>query len=309
MRLLILFSLIIVSIPVIAPVHAADFSIGVSPPVVEAGEIGPGEQKIIKFSIFTVSTDPLLVYFGTDNSSMRFFDMGYTELMANFSEEATSSWLEFPNNPVEIDTASRIAGRGWKEVTALLHVPDNAEPGYHVIHVRPMPTVFQQGAAPAGAGVVAVTRVSVLFNVKGEARREGIILDTTTSGFSKGRFSLNTFFQNTGTVTLYAQATTSLYKKNGTFVNYFQSTWEYAKPGSIKIFTIPASADEQEYDTTSLVKYTTGEATKNGTITLPLVETTAKSVEQPKEGWPWYIILIIIIIVAIIAYRWLRERR
>jgi hypothetical protein len=299
-------AIIFLALPAIPISHAADFSIGVSPPVVEVGDIEPGEQKIVKFSIFTVSDEPLLVYFSVENSSMRFFDLGYRELMSNFSEEPTSSWLEFPSNPVEIDTQTRVAGRGWKDISVLLKVPENAEPGYHVVHVLPKPSVFGAGGAPAGTSVVAVTSVSILFNVKGDARREGIILDTTAGGASGRSFSLNTAFQNTGTVTLYAQAITSLYKK-GALVNEFQSVWQYVLPGSVKVFTAPASADEREYDTVSTVGYTTGRDVKNGSITIPFLETTAKAAEQPKEGWPWYIILaiIILIIAAIILYRWL----
>jgi len=287
--------------------HAAQFSVGVSPPVVEIGDVSPGEQKLVTFSIFTVSDESLLIYFKVEDGTLDFFSRGYGNFLYNFSEEPTSSWIELLKDPVEIDaTGERVADRSWTDVTVLLKVPENAEPGYHVVALRPIPTTF--GAVPGtGANVVTVTSVSILFNVEGPAKRGGTILDTTSSGHTNG-LNIKTFFQNTGTTTISARSTNRVYDKNNALIGEFYSPRAYVKPGNIAALETPTSAmEEGEYTLNSIVTFTTGDSQKNSTV---YVAEAPQEVGAAEEDNTLLIIFATIIIIALLAavYRWLRER-
>ncbi|MCX6815495.1 MAG: hypothetical protein NT120_01415 [Candidatus Aenigmarchaeota archaeon] len=290
---------------------AVEFSVGVSPPVVDVGEVDQGEQKIVKFSIFTVSDENLLVYLDVESGNMDFFAKGYKDLMANFSEEPTMRWVQFINNPVEIDTkSSKTAGRAWKDVTFILNIPRDAEPGYHVIKINPQPTVYGNLGAPVGTSIVATTSVSILFNVKGDAKRDGIILDSTAAGYANNPFTIKTFFRNTGTTTLYGRSTTKVYDINGNNVNEYYSAKMYVNPNTVATFETPVNDNlkEGDYNIVSSVAFTTGTAEKNATIHLYKQEAGAAPQQQPNNTLI-IIFAIIIIIVLIVAYRWFSERR
>ncbi len=291
--------------------NAAVFSVGVSPNTVVVNDISPGETSIVKFSIFSVSDEPLLVYLSAENGNFDFFNKGYAEHKSEFSEESASPWVEFLNNPVEINPEERKAGRGWVDINLLLHVPENAEPGYHVVQISPMPTVFGQTPGQVGTALVTIAQVSILFNVKGGARREGLILDTTADGYSKYGFHLKTFFQNTGTLTLHARAANKIYDTNDTFLGEFISGSDYVKPGNTFAYDTPVQVPfpDGAYKVESKVTFTTGEADKNSTINV-YAPITGVAVAAPQGEFPWLLVLlVVIIIIIIIAARWLLEKR
>jgi hypothetical protein len=305
-----LFYFFVTFLLLVTSAHAVDFSVGVSPPVVEVGDVNPGEQKIVKFSIFTVSDENLLVYLDTENGNMDFFNRGYSHLMSNFSEEPTMAWIQFVNNPVEIDVASsKTAGRAWKDVTLVLNVPRNAEPGYHVIKINPRPTVYGSLGTPVGTSIVATTSVSILFNVRGSAKRDGVVLDSTTNGYAGNPFSINTFFQNLGTNTIHARTFIKIYDADKNFLGEFYSPGLYVKPGLVTLFETPVDTglNEGEYSIESSVIFTTDSAEKNSTIYLY----TQQEQPKPAEDNTWIIIfaIAIIIILLALAYRWYSEKR
>ena len=288
-------------------VFAADFSVGVSPNIIDLGDVVPGEQKLMKFSIFTVSTENLLIYLAAESGSVDFFNTR-TDLLPKFSEERTASWIEFVANPIEIDTTSeRIADRSWKDINVLLNVPQGAEPGYHVAYVTPNPTVFGT-PENAVATIVSVVKIPIFFNVDGNAKRRGIILDTTAHSYTGNSFMLKTYFQNTGTLTLYALAENNIYDENGTFVGSFPSTREYVKPGETValVSSVNSHMPEGIYKVSSRARFTTGDTIKDSVITL---SGEAEPIVQEAE-FPWLIvILIIMVIIVIIVLRWLIARR
>lgn len=289
--------------------NAADFSVGVSPNIVFLGDVSPGDQKIVKFGIFSVSTDPLLVYLSSQNGDFDFFAKGYKEYMPAFSEQQTTSWIEFLSNPVEINPEERKVGRGWTDINLLLNVPKDAEPGFHVVYITPYPTVYGQVNAPVGTTIVSVVRVSIIFYVKGDAKRDGIILDTTAAGYSEHGFTAKTFFQNTGSETIQAYAKNKVYDQNGSLIGEFESSKSYVKPEETFMFETPVYAQlpEGEYSVDSKVLFTTGDATKTGMVTLFVPAATEQQV-QPKTGLPWTTVLIIIVLIVIIVW-WLRAKR
>ena len=289
---------------------AVELIVGVSPPVLNLGEIERGTTKIVKFYLVTPSSEPLLVSLQAEKGNLDFFARDeYKNIIFNYSEEESATWVEFLKNPVELapinETLQTKGGivRGWREISFLLNVPKNAESGYHLIKINPYPFVPSEVLGQAGARVVAITSLSVLFNVPGEARREGLILDVVPGSYIGNRLEINTYFKNTGSVTISARATQAVLKDGNVIVNLSSST-ELVKPNEIKILKTLLPLDGisfGNYDIITSVSYVTGLTEKNSTITIspPLAP-----LAPPPEFPYWIIILILIIAIAIGIYKW-----
>ncbi|MEM7825062.1 MAG: hypothetical protein QXO27_03775, partial [Candidatus Aenigmatarchaeota archaeon] len=288
-----------------------EFSVGVSPPIIDLGEIGRDSTKIVKFHIVTPSTDPLLVYLEPERGSIDFFrSENYKEIILNYSEEDVSSWAEFLSNPIELkpvnETLKTKAGeiKGWKEISFLLNIPKDAEPGYHMLKIKPFPSVPSEIIGEAGARVVAITSVTVLFNVSGDARREGIILDVTSGNYIGNRLEINTYFQNVGTTTISARTFQNVYNHGESIAN-LTSQLEFIKPGEVKVFKTFLPTDKissNDYDVFTTVDYTTNSTSKISILTIPTPSSLAIT---PSVVFPlWLIILIVIVVITICIYKW-----
>jgi len=307
----ILFILLLGFLFSLIPTNAVDFTVGVSPQVVELGETERGTTKIVKFYLVTPSTEPLLVYLEPERGNIDFFGKDkYKNLIFNYSEEDTVSWIEFLKNPVELapsnETLKTVAGeiRGWREVSFLLNIPNEADPGYHVIKVKPVPSIPSEIVGQAGARVVAITSVSVLFNVPGDAIRDGLILDVTPGNYIGNRLEINTYFQNVGTITIMAKGYHNFFNSNISIINT-TSSLETIRPGEVKTlksFLPPEAVSFGDYDVYTTVSYTTSQTTKNSTISIP----PPPVIIVKPEGFPWWLVILVILIImiTIFIYKW-----
>lgn len=286
----------IIFLLLLSVVNAQDYSVGVSPPVIDAGVLGRGESKILNFAVVTQSPDPLTVQLGKDHGTIDFFSKPtYAQLAVNYSEQRTAEWIEFLSNPVELlPTESAGFGiRGARAVNFLLNVPEYAEPGYHVVTIRPTPIIDPSGEGQVGSSIVALTTVNLLFRIDGSAVREGRIFDVTYDG------AINTFFKNTGTVTLYVRSVNRI-NKNGAYVET-SSSRELVRPGEFRMLSAPFS-EPGRYEVNTVVDYTTNKAEFNSEISV-VPRATAQAVLEPGE-FPWWIVIAILIIaVSIFIYR------
>jgi len=294
----------------IQPTLAVDFTVGVSPAVIDLGEVEAGSTKIVKFFLVTPSTEPLLVYLEAEEGNLDFFSRDqYKQLVFNYSEEPTANWVEFLSNPVEIKPSNeslRIGAgeiKGWKEISFLLNVPEKAEPGYHLVKVKPLPRVPSEAIGQAGARVVAVTSVSILFKIPGEAKREGVILDVTQGKYFGDRLEINTYFQNTGSVTLSAKAFQSIFNGNELIEN-LTSPFQFVKPGEVailKTFLPLNKISPGKFEVFTTVDFATNSTSKISTLTIEALPI----VEKPEEIFPWWVvILILILLISIGIYKW-----
>ena len=279
------------------------FSVGVSPSVVTLDNVESGSGKIVNFYIVTIYDDPLLVNLQAEQGSIDFFQAGYATFLVNYSEQDVSSWAQFFNNPVELipaTTGDTSTLKGWREIDFLVDVPRNAEPGYHLLNVKPLPTVPEESVGgEAGTMLVAVTSLNVLFNVPGEAKREGVILDTNAeNGY------ISTYFKNTGTVTISATASQKIYDESGKHIADWRSPKELLIPGETRVFRNRFSSIGK-YTVSTTVNYITGSAFRNSTVVVAAIT----GMVAGKEETPWLTILIIliaiisIILIAIFIYR------
>ena len=291
--------------------YATQFAVGVSPPVVYVGEVEKGAGRLARFYIVTPSEDPLLVYMESEPGSFDFFKGSYADFVYNYSEEDMIPWIYFFSNPVELkpgnETLKTAGGeiKGWHEINLMVNVPDDAEPGYHVARLRPRPYVPSETTGAIGANVVSVVSVYLLLNVHGNAAREGIILDVVP-GYSDKKILLNTYFKNTGTVTLTAKSIQKVYDADGNYIAEVVSPKTTIKPGLTSVLNaeLPVDGINLSYlSVSSTVDYVTGAAHKNSTISMPEKVIVVKAGEG---SWWWTMVIIMpaAVIIIFVVLRW-----
>jgi hypothetical protein len=297
-------------------IAATEFNVGVSPSTVDLGEIEKGASKIVEFFLVTPSSEPLLVYLTPERVTTDFLiNSGYSNILPSYSEESVINWVEFLNNPVEIEPVNETLKiksgeiRGWREINFIINVPKDSDPGYHMLKIKPQPFIPSESIGQTGARIVAITSVNVIFKISGDVKREGIILDVVSGNYVGNRLEINTYFRNTGTATISAQAFNKIYKGNESIISISSST-ELVRPGEIKILKSFLSTDKLsgEYSAFTTVNYITNTTSKNSSITITAPPISAYVV-KPKELPLWLIILsilIIVIIISILIYKLVR---
>lgn len=289
------------------PANAADYAVGVSPIVINEN-FQKGEKRLVKFYLVTPSEDPMLVYMEIENGNKDFFKSGYASYISNYSEENSAGWIRLTSNPVELkpgnETLQTTGGqiKGWREINFMVNVPNNAEPGFHVVRIKPMPRVANDISGAVGANVVSVVAVTLLLNVQGKVARNGVILDVVPVDVNK----LSTYFKNSGTVTMSVKAVQKIYDENGDFIAEIYSPISLAKPNEIAILDTQYpfnSINSTEFTISTAIEYPGGYSSMNSTVTLQKRAFRAPPVQAQSEAIPlWIIILIIVIIVIISIY-------
>jgi hypothetical protein len=302
------------------PFSRAQLTVGVSPPALYVGEIEPGTYKIVNFNLITSSEDVFLVSLVSVKGNINIFNHDeYKDFILNYSEEDVSSWVEFNSNPVELKRADEKlttkAGStitGAKEITFIIHVPKNAEPGYHTGKIN-----FDPRAPPGYGGMFTIETVvpfTYIFKVPGLAVRGGKIFDVVSSDCSGKNLVLEIFFRNTGTVTFFPNAgKVEIFDRRNRTIDTLYTPTNYIKPGEMKRFKIAWNVEDLalgSYDASARVDYVTGSASKKSTIEVfecPSAPPTAKVIERA-YAFPWWILVIIVIIIATI-YLFLKRQR
>lgn len=294
---------------------AQSFVVGVSPGSINLGDVEKDSTKLVEFYITTPSEETILVKLETENGNLDFFSRSnYKDFVYNYSEEDATSWVKVINNPVEIkpsnETLAATGGliRGREKISFILDIPKDAEPGYHVLSVKPTPSASSEAIGTVGSQVVAITGISIIFKTPGDAIRKGLILDTETGNYIGNRLEIKTYFQNTGTDTVSARATQRIYNESGDVIAEIYSGKNFVKPKEIKAFStyLPTNGlSLGNYNAYTVVDYTTGKSEKSSTIKLTAPPPTALAA-KPEEAslLPLIIVfVIIVIIVSIIIYR------
>jgi len=303
------FLIVLMALFLIPSVFA--ISVGVSPSVLELGELEKGSSRISRFFIVTSSDEKLIVQLETAKAEADFFYRSdYNKFLINYSEEDPSTWVEFFRNPVELIPSDKMATqagyiKGWREIEFYVKVPDNSEPGYHAITIIPMP--FFSTTYGGGVGIRSIVSIPLLFKVPGAAIREGKILDINTGDYKDSKLEVNVFFKNTGTTTISSQADSiEIYDKYGRQVGSLKSSPALVKLGDTNKFTAlwdVRGLEFGEYNASTKVCYRTGCAYKQAMIELYKPKVPLVYPEEKKPFPFWIIVMIIIAIITYIIYR------
>jgi hypothetical protein len=302
---------------IIHKTSAREFTIGVSPSIIDLGDVSPGSSIPVSFFIVTPSDETLLVYLEPREALIDFFDNPkYKDYINNYSEESVTGWVQVFSNPVELKPIGEIQTtggiiKGWREVSFLLNIPENAEPGYHLLRILPKPALPTDRIGQVGVQIAALVPVSILFRIEGNAIREGRILDITTGRLIGKNLELLVHFLNTGTVTLSARANKiEIFNKTGHTVVTLTSDMRKIKPGEKQTLSalLPLKDVESgEYKIYAKVNFLTGSTEKNSTINIyrevPLAPPSPPRIPKPITIPIWILIAIIFFIIIVVIYR------
>ena len=290
------------------------FSFGISPGLIDLGELERGSNKIVKFYIITSPDESILLKLDAEEGNIDLFESGpFNHLFSEYSEQPVSSRVKFITNPVEIKPGEELKTIGGilknvKEVNFILNIPDDAEPGYHLLSIRPSPTV-PTGQGPVGVNIVAVIPLTVIFRVPGKAVREGRILDIVSGGLSGNRLVLNIYFQNKGTVTISSRANDIKFYDNSSKLIFSSiSNLDRLKPNEVKAlkaYIYVSDLDFGTYNVSTNVNFLTGYVSKVSMVTFEKASIVEPTISK-KEEFPYFVILIILIIIIIsyAIYKW-----
>ncbi|MFH1473657.1 MAG: hypothetical protein ABIE55_02065 [Candidatus Aenigmatarchaeota archaeon] len=297
----IIFSLIL------AYISFAQGAVGVSPGTVNLGKVEAGTTKLVNFYIITPSEETILIKLEPERVTMN-----ADSINDNTSEEDITSWVKIINNPVELEptngTLKTVGGviKGQRQVSFLIDIPKNAEPGEHIVSIKPVPLTSQESTAPVGSRVVAITSVKVLLDVIGSAIRNGVILDVEAGQHVNNILEINTYFQNTGTTTVSATGTQRMYDKNGNLIKEISLGKGYVKPKEIRTLKGYLTTTElplDDYQIYTVIDYNTGRAEKSSFITLTPPTTMSLGQEAGLFTSLLLIVIIIIFVVSAVIYR------
>jgi len=283
-------------------------NVGVSPGKIDLGEVEKGSTKLVNFYVISPSDETLLVKLEPE-----MVDMYGNRNINDFSEEDMTSWVKIINNPVELrpvnETLKTTGGaiKGQREISFLIEIPKNAEPGYHTVNINPIPSKITETAGPVGSAVVSITSFKVFLNVIGDVVRKGSVLDVETGSYSGNNLEIKTYFQNTGTVTIASSGTQKFYDKDGKLIKEIYLGRSYVKPKEIRVFKgfLPTNGlSLGDYTVYTVIDFTTDSAEKSSTIKLTLPTPTTLAAKHEENMLTILVIAIVaIFIISLIIYR------
>ena len=306
--LLVLAVILLSSVFPIISFAQGESSVGVSPGTINLGEVEKGSTKLVDFYIITPSEETLLVELEPET-----VNLNANSISSNLSEENILQWIRIINNPVELKPNTEVletAGgtiNSHRQVSFLIDIPENAEPGEHLVNIKPIPVTPVESIGTVGSRVVAITSVRIVFDVLGNAVRRGTILDVESGNYNRDSLELKTYFQNTGTVTISATGKQKVYNKDGSLIAEINLGKYYVKPREIKVFNglLPTKGlDSGDYIVYSSIDYNTGVAEKDSSISLS--PPTGLVVEGETGNTTLILLILLIIVISIAIYRWVK---
>lgn len=291
-------------------------SLGISPGTLNLGDVSPRSNKLIEFYLISNYGRDIVVYLKPEPVTSDFFNpltprTHYFNCSAS-SEENVIGWIEFLENPVVVPATKKtfiVGGKNVianKKVSAVLHVPINADPGYHAARIRLNPREASKTAGELGMGLRAVVDFTFIFNVPGKAIRSGYIL-----GFFSRRIGndeiIDIIFKNNGTTSTRARGSVNVYEDDGDVMKTMRITPELVRPNEIRVlhaYWDVRNVELGKYNVSALISWTTGDDYSEGEIEViaPAIPVVGEVV-APTEFPYWTIVLVLVVLVLVFYWR------
>ncbi|MBN2013673.1 MAG: hypothetical protein JW778_00685 [Candidatus Altiarchaeota archaeon] len=303
-------------------------SVGTAPGVYDLGELDAGTNVAFRFYLMTNAQNDMLVTLSYipvhQDMYYQAVTSGYRFIPKEASQEDITSWVEIPRNPLllspeRVQVVYLQGGgvvRANEEADIVLHIPENADPGYHAGSISLSPQVASGGRG-TGVMTIAVTRFIFVFRIAGEAKRDGEIMTILGERLEEKKAKIDVLFKNTGTCTLSARVTElKLYDKFGEHVATLQSGIKIVRPAIIESLTAYWQGEAVKpgtYRVEAKVDYITGYKTAEATVEIPTtikVKPKKPTIPLPEVSVCGYLpyLLMVLIIAALLIY-WLDWRR
>jgi hypothetical protein len=294
-------------------------SIGTAPGVLNIGEIEPGKNFKVDFYLLTNSDRDVLVslnYIKAHKSLLQQNHTGrWTLIPANTSEEDTTDWIEFVENPIMVSPYETIVVsfpggmtiKANKRASMIIHVPEDVEPGYHMFSINPNPLI---GAGGRGGTIttIGLTRTLAVFRIPGKAVRNGAIEGLAAGRASTGAAKIDVLFRNTGTVTIEATAKpVKVYDEFGEYVKSINSPAIAVPPGEVAVLTSiwddNRDMEQKNHRVEATVEYTTGRVTTEAMVAVPPYKVAeTPMVIIPEKELPWWLLILLVGLLMIYIY-------
>ena len=266
-------------------VFAKELQVGVSPILLDLGTLEKGEPLVGSFYIVTSSPDEIIVKLKTQKIDFDFFKKPINANIINFvSEEKIIDWISYPDNPYVLksknETLKTTAGSisDWKKINFVLDVPKDAEPCYHAFKINPSPYAAKE--SNNGVSIIAMTAITVKFNVEGNCVIEGNIIDAVQSESNNDRINIGIYFQNIGTATITANSPgITIAFENGTILDTANSGYVSIAPNDVGILYLQFDSKKAlpgSYVLNAKVLYGTNEPTKQIKLNITKPEKSIK---------------------------------
>jgi archaellum component FlaG (FlaF/FlaG flagellin family) len=319
MRLLVIM---LVAAMLCAPGTASALSVGIAPPVIDAGDMLPGESRHMEFYIITDHEKDLLVELSKKKPSRSFFDPTKGRFRYSFdaekaSEEDASGWLTLMESSVIVPPEKRLyylEGGGMananRKIGVIITVPEDAEPGYHSGVVSPYPSLGAQGGGTA-LGIISVVEMGYVVNVLGDTRRDAEIAGFSFRKTDPETGSIIVLVKNTGTVTISARADhIRIHDSSNQTLREGKSNDVYISPGEVGKLDMDFSTMNLEgvYGVSAHVEWLTGEDSMDGSVDIgdyvqpPEVTGSAAAPPPQSVAFPLWIIPLLLAGAGILVY-------
>ncbi len=307
-----------------APALVSALSVGVAPPVLDAGDMLPGESKAMEFFIMSDHDRDLLVSLDAKTAPRNFFNPDKGRFRYDFdamkaSEEDASGWLTIMKDSLLVPPERELKyleGGGVayanRKAEIIISVPEDAEPGYHAAFVSPYPRVSDAGGGTA-LGIISVVELGVVFNVLGNAERDAEPVGVSFRKDSPERGTLTVLVKNRGTVTLSAMAPyIRVYDDENQTVAELRTNARPIEPGSVGRLEagLDASGLEGEYSVRADVEWVTGQGSAEGAIDIgdyvpprPVTGQAVSPLPAPAGLQLWVLPLILLVITGLVFWR------
>lgn len=253
-------------------------SLGVIPTDINMGHVSRGEDIIGELYLSTSSDNKLNIRASYINPVA---NPWFRNHISEYSEEDISGWLSFPKKAVEVDgtksftvTVGDVRTRANKKVEFTLHVPKNAEPGYHAGSINIQP-ISEQEKGPA-VTLYALARPNFVFRVNGEVTRRAAITRIEAERLSKNSARIILHLKNTGTNTISFDTTKShikIYNSNNEIRAEIPVMSKKLRPGEETPIKIKWQSSEEikdgRYKVFAVINYRSGETSKSEFVTVP----------------------------------------
>lgn len=284
---------------------AAQFNFGVSPSsIVEDEPHGPGDTFYGRFFVISSSDEDIDISIASRPGALGDLRTIKPGAARNFSAqpcEGCIEFLQYDSRLTERDRALDEAGtiRRWEQIEFFVNLPEDIEPGYHLLELTPHP----ERAGPGGSvGLVSTASVPVVFHVPGEVVRSGRVIGIRTGDRTLEEQELEATFYNTGTVTMQVNAR-FIIPGDGENVTYAAGSGRIA-PGEETRFSAMVDAHRLNTSTpvTATVSYRTGEAA----VTRPVQarrEVTVTGRAEQAAPYGMYLFLVLFLVVSSLVTR------
>lgn len=295
---------------------ALSLSIGIAPPADDLGVVNRGEKYITDFYLITDYGKDLMADLKLSPMGSGFLDprrviITYEFVPEECSEEDITPWIKLIENPVLLKPEKKgyvlKDGRhvnANKRASAIIEIPEDADPGYHIAFIDPSPRINLQTTG-LGSTMISVARLILAFRVHGEAVRSGFI-----EGFESERIDLSTEririnFRNNGTTTLIVRVKDLGIYDGEELIKKVSSNFASVRPGESASLIANLNVrynDPGEYRIAGTATWTTGQDSGEGTITIhePPSVPVGKIISVPEGGFPYWIIFLGLIIVGLL---------